>query len=157
MSKLNDLRIALAKMLSDLTEVVLEDGTKIAYEALEVGSEVYLVTENGEYADIPDGEYKIGEASVEVKNGKIVESESVVDLEDVPVEPKETVSEDIENLRKEVNELYARIDAFEKAITERINAIEDKSVAKPATEEIEDVNKPFDPKEIVKMAKRMYK
>ena len=156
MSKLNDLRIALAKMLSDLTEVVLEDGTKIAYEALEVGSEVYLVTENGEYADIPDGEYKIGEASVEVKDGKIVESESVVDLEEV-VEPKETVSEDIENLRKEVNELYARIDAFEKAITERINAIEDKSVAKPATEEIEDVNKPFDPKEIVKMAKRMYK
>ena len=156
MSKLNDLRIALAKMLSDLTEVVLEDGTKIAYEALEVGSEVYLVTENGEYADIPDGEYKIGESSVEVKNGKIVESESVVDLEEV-VEPKETVSEDIENLRKEVNELYARIDAFEKAITERINAIEDKSVAKPATEEIEDVNKPFDPKEIVKMAKRMYK
>lgn len=156
MSKLNDLRIALAKMLSDLTEVVLEDGTKIAYEALEVGSEVYLVTENGEYADIPDGEYKIGEASVEVKDGKIVESESVVDLEEV-VEPKETVSEDIENLRKEVNELYARIDAFEKAITERINAIEDKSVAKPATEEIEDVNKPFDPKEIVRMAKRMYK
>ena len=156
MSKLNDLRIALAKMLSDLTEVVLEDGTKIAYEALEVGSEVYLVTENGEYADIPDGEYKIGEASVEVKNGKIVESESVVDLEEV-VEPKETVSEDIENLRKEVNELYARIDAFEKAITERINAIEDKSVAKPATEEIEDVNKPFEPKEIVRMAKRMYK
>ena len=156
MSKLNDLRIALAKMLSDLTEVVLEDGTKIAYEALEVGSEVYLVTENGEYADIPDGEYKVGEASVEVKGGKIVESESVVDLEEV-VEPKETVSEDIENLRKEVNELYARIDAFEKAITERINAIEDKSVAKPATEEIEDVNKPFDPKEIVRMAKRMYK
>lgn len=156
MSKLNDLRIALAKMLSDLTEVVLEDGTKIAYEALEVGSEVYLVTENGEYADIPDGEYKIGEASVEVKDGKIVESESVVDLEEV-VEPKETVSEDIENLRKEVNELYARIDTFEKAITERINAIEDKSVAKPATEEIEDVNKPFDPKEIVRMAKRMYK
>lgn len=156
MSKLNDLRIALAKMLSDLTEVVLEDGTKIAYEALEVGSEVYLVTENGEYADIPDGEYKVGEASVEVKDGKIVESESIVDLEEV-VEPKETVSEDIENLRKEVNELYARIDAFEKAITERINAIEDKSVAKPATEEIEDVNKPFDPKEIVRMAKRMYK
>lgn len=143
MSKLNDLRIALAKMLSDLTEVVLEDGTKIAYEALEVGSEVYLVTENGEYADIPDGEYKIGEASVEVKDGKIVESESVVDLEEV-VESKETVSEDIENLRKEVNELYARIDAFEKAITERINAIEDKSVAKPATEEIEDVVAPKD-------------
>ena len=143
MSKLNDSRIALAKMLSGLTEVVLEDGTKIAYEALEVGSEVYLVTENGEYADIPDGEYKIGEASVEVKGGKIVESESVVDLEEV-VEPKETVSEDIENLRKEVNELYARIDAFEKAITERINAIEDKSVAKPATEEIEDVVAPKD-------------
>lgn len=143
MSKLNDLRIALAKMLSDLTEVVLENGTKIAYEALEVGSEVYLVTENGEYADIPDGEYKIGESFVEVKNGKIVESESVVDLEEV-VEPKETVSEDIENLRKEVNELYARIDAFEKATTERINAIEDKSVAKPATEEIEDVVAPKD-------------
>lgn len=143
MSKLNDLRIALAKMLSDLTEVVLEDGTKIAYEALEVGSEVYLVTENGEYADIPDGEYKIGEASVEVKDGKIVESESVVELEEV-VEPKETVNEDIENLRKEVNELYARIDAFEKAITKRIDAIEDKSVAKPATEEIEDVVAPKD-------------
>lgn len=156
MSKLNDLRIALAKMLSDLTEVVLEDGTKIAYETLEVGSEVYLVTENGEYADIPDGEYKVGEATILVKEGKIVEPEAVVELEEV-VEPKETVNEDIENLRKEVNELYARIDAFEKAITERIDAIEDKSVAKPATEEIEDVNKPFDPKEIVRMAKRMYK
>lgn len=156
MSKLNDLRIALAKMLSDLTEVVLEDGTKIAYETLEVGSEVYLVTENGEYADIPDGEYKVGEVTILVKEGKIVEPEAVVELEEV-VEPKETVNEDVENLRKEVNELYARIDAFEKAITERIDAIEDKSVAKPATEEIEDVNKPFDPKEIVRMAKRMYK
>lgn len=156
MSKLNDLRIALARMLSDLTEVVLEDGTKIAYETLEVGSEVYLVTENGEYADIPDGEYKVGEVTILVKEGKIVEPEAVVELEEV-VEPKETVNEDIENLRKEVNELYARIDAFEKAITERIDAIEDKSVAKPATEEIEDVNKPFDPKEIVRMAKRMYK
>lgn len=143
MSKLNDLRIALAKMLSDLTEVVLEDGTKIAYETLEVGSEVYLVTENGEYADIPDGEYKVGEVTILVKEGKIVEPEAVVELEEV-VEPKETVNEDIENLRKEVNELYARIDAFEKAITERIDAIEDKSVAKPATEEIEDVVAPKD-------------
>lgn len=143
MSKLNDLRIALAKMLSDLTEVVLEDGTKIAYETLEVGSEVYLVTENGEYADIPDGEYKVGEVTILVKEGKIVEPEAVVELEEV-VEPKETVNEDVENLRKEVNELYARIDAFEKAITERIDAIEDKSVAKPATEEIEDVVAPKD-------------
>lgn len=143
MSKLNDLRIALAKMLSDLTEVVLEDGTKIAYETLEVGSEVYLVTENGEYADIPDGEYKVGEVTIQVKEGKIVEPEAVVELEEV-VEPKETVNEDVENLRKEVNELYARIDAFEKAITERIDAIEDKSVAKPATEEIEDVVAPKD-------------
>ena len=155
MSKLNDLRIALAKMLSDLTEVVLEDGTKIAFESLEIGSEVYLVTENGEYADIPDGEYIVNETPIQVKEGKIVEPEEKETLEEVIPEVKET--EDIENLRKEVNELYARIDAFEKAITERINAIEDKSVAKPATEEIEDVVRPFDPKEIVKMAKRMYK
>jgi len=141
MSKLNDLRIALAKMLSDLTEVVLEDGTKIAFESLEIGSEVYLVTENGEYADIPDGEYIVNETPIQVKEGKIVEPEEKETLEEV-IPEKET--EDIENLRKEVNELYARIDAFEKAITERINAIEDKSVAKPATEEIEDVIAPKD-------------
>ena len=138
MSKLNDLKIALSKILSDLTEVVLEDGKKIAYETLEIGSEVYLVTENGEYADIPDGEYKVGETVILVKDGKIVEPEPVVEFEEVPV------NEDIENLRKEVNELYARLDAFEKEITERLNAIEDKSAAKPAIEEIEDVVAPKD-------------
>lgn len=136
MSKLNDLRIALAKMISGLNEAVLEDGTKIAYESLEMGAEVYLVTENGEYADIPDGEYKIGENDIYIVDGRIAElPANEIQANEIQVE---SVS------RNEIDELYARLDAFEQAVNERLAALEDKSVAKPAEEEIEEVIAPKD-------------
>lgn len=158
MSKLNDLRIMLSKLISGLNEIEATnpagDVIRIAYETLEIGSEVYLINENGEYIDIPDGEYLIDAKPVLIKDGKVAEPEVV------PVVEMETTPEDIENIRKEINELYARLDAFEKAITERIEKIEDKPAADPAVDVIE--NEPanlqgFNPKRIVAASKRNFK
>lgn len=149
MSKLNDLRIMLSKLISGLNEIEATNPAgeviKIAYETLEIGSEVYLINENGEYIDIPDGEYVIDEKPVLIKDGKVAEPEVVE-----PVVDFETTPEDIENIRKEINELYARLDAFE----ERIEKIEDRPAADPAYEVIEKINESTDMRAAFKKCKK---
>lgn len=82
--------------------------------------------------------------------------EEVVDTptEDAPEESNdeiklEDVNEAIDNLRKEVNELYKLVDSIlekigetRKEADERLSKIEQMSIAKPAAEEFEQLNSP---------------
>jgi hypothetical protein len=152
-------------------------------EELTIDNEVYVENENGEKVKATDGEYRTeDEKVITVKDGKvekIVEietevepTEEVVELveetieeevveetiveepttEEV-VEMEETTEKSIDELRKEVNELYKIVDSILKNINEtredadtindineRLKKIECASLARPAEVEFENIN-----------------
>lgn len=143
-------------------------------EELKEGMEVYVTDENGEKVSAKDGEYKTDDNKViTVADGKvasIVEVNETAEGEDAPAEmaedekpaeepkedekpaeePKEDeikledVNESIDNLRKEVDELYKIVDSLLKKVgetrdeaDERLKKLECASQAKPAVDEFE--------------------
>ena len=156
---LNAIRISLAKMLAKFSEIATDKAVLVKSDEgdFKVYDEVYVANEAGDYEMAPDGEYKTGDGKViVVKDGKI---ESITDLyaevdaeEQVPSPEggKEPTVDAVEELRKEVNELYSLIDeliAKVKEIDERTIATNEvvdkmsKMPAAPSAEEIVD-NKP---------------
>lgn len=130
---------------------------------IEVGTEVYLVDENGDRQPIEDGDYVLEDGrTVVVKDSKVEEikekAEEVVEeptqgttTEETNVEeneePTDTEVENpdgteekdntaIEELRKEVNELYDLVDT----LTKRIEELENKPAAQPVQEDFKNVN-----------------
>ena len=130
---------------------------------IEVGTEVYLVDENGDRQPIEDGDYvledgrtvvvkdskveeikeKAEEAVEEPTQGSTTEETNVEENEeptDTEVEnPDGTEEKDntaIEELRKEVNELYDLVDT----LTKRIEELENKPAAQPVQEDFKNVN-----------------
>lgn len=174
MSKLSKIRLELAKMLASFSEVKTSNG--ILYwasdEAIAVGLDVYLVNEDGEYVEATDGEYIDEEGRIIlVEGGKIVSiedkkeeetptveapvdvnvevnAEEEVPAPEAPVE--EPVVDAVEELRKEVNELYSIVDALikevasmkdkEVAIEEQLSKIGKMSAAFSAEEEIKTID-----------------
>ena len=174
MSKLEKIKAELAKLLIKYSVVktdkaVLEyDG-----EDLVAGMDVVITDENGEKSPAEDGEYVTEDNKViTVKDGKveaIVDKAAEVDAaeedekkEDEPMveptkeeepkedEPKEDevnledVNTAIDELRKEVDELYKIVDGLMNKVgenrdeaDERLKKLECKSMAKPASEEFE--------------------
>ena len=130
---------------------------------IEVGVEVYVVDENGDRQPIEDGDYVLEDGrTVVVKDSKVEEikekAEEVVEeptqgstTEETNVEeneePTDTEVENpdgteekdntaIEELRKEVNELYDLVDT----LTKRIEELENKPAAQPVQEDFKNVN-----------------
>lgn len=130
---------------------------------IEVGTEVYLVDENGDRQPIEDGDYVLEDGrTVVVKDSKVEEikekAEEVVEeptqgttTEETKVEeneePTDTEVENpdgteekdntaIEELRKEVNELYDLVDK----LTKRIEELENKPAAQPVQEDFKTVS-----------------
>lgn len=129
---------------------------------IEVGVEVYVVDENGDKQPIEDGDYVLEDGrTVVVKDSKVEEikekAEEVVEeptneptTEETNVEeneePTDTEVENpdgteekdntaIEELRKEVNELYDLVDK----LTKRIEELENKPAAQPVQEDFKNV------------------
>lgn len=134
---------------------------------IEVGTEVYLVDDNGDKQPIEDGDYVLEDGrTVVVKESKVEEikekaqeeepkeetkEEETVEVEEAeekeeekeekeepkeeevenPDGSKEGDNEAIEELRKEVNELYAVVDE----LTKRIEELENKPAAEPVQED----------------------
>ena len=124
---------------------------------------MYLVDENGDRQPIEDGDYVLEDGrTVVVKDSKVEEikekaEEVVEEPTQVPTteetnveeneEPTDTEVENpdgteekdntaIEELRKEVNELYDLVDK----LTKRIEELENKPAAKPVQEDFKNVN-----------------
>lgn len=172
MTKLDKIRKRLANLLVECG-AVKTDKAVLAWdgeEDLKAGYSVY-VDVDGERKPADDGEYATEDGkTIVVKDGKV---ESIVDAaaevdaaektkcaeadkqacaEDAPADPadvenpdgsKEDVNKAIEELRKEVNELYKIVDAVlnkigesRKEADERLSKIEKMSAAKPAEDEI---------------------
>lgn len=172
MSKLAKIRLELSQILASFSE--LKTDKAILYwptdEEIKEGLEVYVLDENGEYDVAPDGEY-IDEAenTIVVKEGKVesitpkaeepveepvAEEEPIVAEEETPAEEvespsgeEEPVPDAIEEVRKELNELYDIVDALVKKVAEldsrlgesneRLEKMSKMSAASPAEEEIE--------------------
>lgn len=185
MSKLAKIRLELSQILASFSE--LKTDKAILYwptdEEIKEGLEVYVLDENGDYDVAPDGEY-IDEAenTIVVKEGKVesitpkaeepveepvAEEEPIAAEEETPAEEvespsgeEEPVPDAIEEVRKELNELYNIVDALVKKVAEldsrlgesneRLEKMSKMSAASPAEEEIEKaestakINKTFD-------------
>lgn len=95
---------AAAPDMSGITDYVLEDGTKITVDKLEVGG---AVTMNGNPA--PDGEHKLQDGTiVETAEGKIVEISA-------PGEPSDdtAVTSDMSKFESQFTEINGKFSAYE--------------------------------------------
>lgn len=163
MTKLEKIKLELQQLLLK-HGAVKTDKAVIEYdgEELVVNANVYTTNEDGERIDVEDGAYITEDGTtINVENGKVV---SIVEKEEELAEeqPQEEVVEEeikeeektemedtttaIDELRKEVDELYKLVDSILKKIGEsrdeadaRFSKLEQMSIAKPATEEFEQI------------------
>lgn len=173
MSKLTKIKLELAKILASFSELKTSNG--ILYwasdEEIREGLEVYILDENGEYSEAPDGEY-VDEAEnrIVVKEGRIesitpkeeeqpaeeqpaeeVAAEEAPAAEEVesPSGEEEPVPDAIEEVRKEINELYdivekliskvSELESKQNTANETLEKMSKMSAAMSAQEEIEKV------------------
>lgn len=154
-------RLKLAKLLIQFKEVRTDNGTLTMEGELEVGQDVFI-EQDGELVVAPDGEYTNEEMKIIVVSGKVdsiekLNEEPVEEPVETPTEEPETMEEEVENptndgeetdteaiveIRKEVNELYARIEELERIIKDKDTEIERlnshiEQFSKPAVEEVE--------------------
>ena len=167
MTKLEKIKLQLQQLLLK-HGAVKTDKVIIEYdgEDLTVGTLVYSTGEDGERINIEDGVYTTEDnTKIEIVDGKvnsIIEQEE--ELEEQP-QVEEVVEEEIkeemvdeepkldeptptaiDELRKEVDELYKLVDSILKKIGEtrdeadaRFSKLEKMSIAKPASEEFEQI------------------
>lgn len=152
-------RLKLAKLIMKFAETRTDNGILVHEGEMVEGLDVFVENE-GELIPAPDGEYTNEEMKITVVSGK-VESIEKLNEEPVeePVEEPETMEEEVENptnegeetdteaiveIRKEIDELYARVDELEKIIKEKDETIESlnqqlSEIVKPAHNEVDTI------------------
>ena len=102
-------------------ETITTDKGELTYNGeLAVGTEVFVVDENGESIPAEDGDYKIDGKTIKVVDGKVSEI-----IEDAPVSEPASESAEIAELKAQIKELKAKIEEMSKM-----------SAAKPAHQEV---------------------
>lgn len=158
MSNRKSFLLNLARVVMRFAEIRTDNGMLIHEGTLTEGLDVFVENE-GELVPALDGEYKTEDGkTIVVVSGKI---ETIVDpeAENEPVEEQPIENEEVENptnegeetdteaiveIRKEVNELYARIEELERIIKDKDTEIERlnshiEQFSKPATLEVDAV------------------
>lgn len=165
-NKIAKIKAALAKALAVAFGQVTTDKGILEWdgeEDLKIGDEVYMTAEDGTRTAAEDGDYTIDDGKViRVADGKVAdiidpEAEVAPETEEVETEAaegdvenpdtpgEESAPDAIEALRKEVNELFARVDAFETRInelTEEVARLKEAPAAEPAHDEFKRAFKP---------------
>lgn len=160
MSKFTKIKLELARMLSNFTDLKTSSGvlTWDSDEDLRAGMDVYVQDENGEYKPAEDGEYVTEDGkTIVVKDGKVesvTDPKAEVDPEEAakaevdaacgkrkvetaeePVDPEVATDGDKETvtdaIHREINELYDIVDKLVKKVAE----LEGKSEATEKTVE----------------------
>lgn len=166
--KIKSIKEALKAMIRQMEfSTATSDNGVIGWDVdgeIEVGTEVYLVDENGDRQPIEDGDYVLEDGrTVVVKDSKVEEIKEKAEEPTVEEPTQEPTTEEtnveeneeptdtevenpdgseekdntaIEELRKEVNELYDLVDT----LTKRIEELENKPAAKPVQEDFKNVN-----------------
>ena len=102
-------------------ETITTDKGELTYNGeLAVGTEVFVVDENGESIPAEDGDYKVDGKTIKVVDGKVSEI-----VEDAPVSEPASESAEIAELKAQIKELKAKIEEMSKM-----------SAAKPAHQEV---------------------
>lgn len=163
MTKLEKIKLELQQLLLK-HGAIKTDKVIIEYdgEDLTVGTLVYSTGEDGEKINIEDGIYTTEDnTKIEIVDGKVnsiieqeeeleeqpkVEEEVVEEIKEEEKTEMEDTTTAIDELRKEVDELYKLVDSILKKIGEtrdeadaRFSKLEQMSIAKPASEEFEQV------------------
>lgn len=165
-NKIAKIKAALAKALAVAFGQVTTDKGILEWdgeEDLKIGDEVYMTAEDGTRTAAEDGDYTIDDGKlIRVADGKVAdiidpEAEVAQETEEVETEAaeeevenpdtpgEESAPDAIEALRKEVNELFARVDAFETRInelTEEVARLKEAPAAEPAHDEFKRAFKP---------------
>ena len=158
-------RLKLAKLLIQFKEVRTSGGILTMEGELEVGQDVF-VESDGELIPAPDGDYMTEDGiTITVEGGKIIsitepdgDKEDDLDVEDTMDEQsieneevenptndgEETDTEAIVEIRKEIDELYARINELEEIIKNKDLEIEKlnshiEQFSKPAIIEVDTI------------------
>lgn len=159
MSNKKSFLLKLAKMVMNFAEIRTDNGVLIHEGTLTENVDVFI-EQDGELIPAPDGEYVNEEMKITVVSGKVDSIEKLGEepIEE-PVEEPETMEEEVENptnegeetdteaiveIRKEIDELYARIDELEKIIKEKDETIETlntqlSEIVKPAHNEVDTI------------------
>lgn len=150
----------LAKVLAKNAAITTDKGVLTYDGELEIGKDVYLLHEDGEITDVPDGEYKaedgrtivVADSEVAEIREKEEEMKKKSSCEDVDGEPEGEVADDVDihNLaaeverikdelahkKEEIAELKDRVAALEGKADKTEEAMRKMSAAKTAHEEV---------------------
>lgn len=126
MNRITKIKLELSKLLAAFRDIKT-DKAVLTYdgEYLVAGKEVYVADENGEYTPALDGEYLTEDGKViVVKEGKvesITDPKAEVEAADPIVETdgvKETETDAIDAIHREINELYNIVDKLIKEVAD---------------------------------------
>lgn len=142
MSKFTKIKLELAKMLAKFSDIKTDKAvlTWDSDEDLKAGMDVYVMDENGEYAPAADGDYVTEDGkTIVVKEGRVesitdpkaeVDPEEGMSTVEVAAEEevadpmvqtdgvKESETDAIDAIHREINELYDIVDKLTKKVAE---------------------------------------
>lgn len=129
MNKSKKLRLELARLLKLYSEVTTDDGRTLVSEGeLEIGTEVFIINENGEMTPAPSGSYVSGDTTYTVESGVITAIERKEEpIEEQPAEEEVVVegAEEEEVVVEENNEnAEEAVETIEEVVEEAVEVVE---------------------------------